>query len=163
MSALVVSIWDVPDELIDRDIERINHDIAVTADGCWLWCGPIQPRTGYGVYYSIGCRIFRAHRLIYRVVHGSIAPNLVLDHGECPKACVNPYHLDAVSIRENTLRGKSIVAANARKTHCKNGHSLSGDNLKVKPGPHGLSRICRTCWRRYHLARYHRLRKEYRA
>ena len=46
--------------------------------------------------------------------------------------------------RENTLRGTSFAAINARKTHCKNGHELSGDNLKLSANGW---RSCRSCKR----------------
>ena len=55
---------------------------------------------------------------------------------------MNPDHLEAVTGKENVLRGIGLSATNARKTHCKNGHELSGDNLYVVPDG---SRSCRRC------------------
>lgn len=43
---------------------------------------------------------------------------------------------------ENIRRGISPSALNASKTHCKNGHEFSGDNLRVTPGG---TRKCRRC------------------
>jgi hypothetical protein len=37
--------------------------------------------------------------------------------------------LEPATIKENTLRGFGRTANQARQTHCKNGHPLSGDNL----------------------------------
>jgi hypothetical protein len=160
VNVLLVTTWDTACGIAEADLPRIERDIVVDPImGCWLWVGPVQPRTGYGVYYSLDCRIFRAHRLIYQLLKGPItAPSL--DHGDCPKLCVNPEHLDPVTVRENTLRGNGPSAINARKTHCHHGHPLSGDNLKTKQGPHGLMRICRICWRTYHRERERRLRRE---
>lgn len=36
-----------------------------------------------------------------------------------------------IELRDNVLNGNCLAAKNARKTHCKRGHSLSGDNLKI--------------------------------
>ena len=44
-------------------------------------------------------------------------------------ACVNPDHLEPVSIRENLLRGVGPSAQHAKKTHCPAGHSYAGKNL----------------------------------
>ena len=158
MKVLLVTTWATSCGIAEADLPRIERDIVIDPiTGCWLWIGPVQPQTGYGVYYSLDCRIFRAHRLVYQLVKGPItAPTL--DHGDCPKICVFPDHLDPATVRENTLRGNGPSAINARKTHCQHGHLLAGENLKLKQGPHGPLRICRTCWRAYHLARYHRLK-----
>lgn len=43
----------------------------------------------------------------------------------------------------NVLRGTSPSARQAVKTHCNEGHPLSGDNLYVIPSSGG--RQCRTC------------------
>jgi hypothetical protein len=39
-------------------------------------------------------------------------------------------------------------AVNAGKTHCKRGHQLSGENLRLKRSRHGVERVCRTCHRK---------------
>jgi hypothetical protein len=36
-----------------------------------------------------------------------------------------------VGSRENTLRGVSAAASHARRTHCKHGHALTGDNVRA--------------------------------
>lgn len=58
--------------------------------------------------------------------------------------CVNPAHMEPVTIRQNVLRGEGNAAQNARKTHCVHGHPLEGDNLKVTPKGW---RVCLTCRR----------------
>jgi hypothetical protein len=70
---------------------------------------------------------------------------LTLDHLCRNKACVNPAHLEPVTNRENVLRGVGLSAENARKTHCKRGHPLSGDNVVVSKG--GRKRRCVACER----------------
>lgn len=74
---------------------------------------------------------------------GPIPEGLVIDHLCRNRGCVNPDHLEAVTQRENILRGEGLAAANARKTHCPKGHPYSGENLYVVPS--SGRRQCRIC------------------
>jgi hypothetical protein len=114
---------------------------------CWLWTGPALP-TGYGRTGVTG-RGKYAHRVVYEAVKGRIPDGLTVDHLCGRPACVNPDHLEAVTLRENILRGTGPAARNARKTHCRNGHPLTGDNVKVytKPNHSQPGRYCRMCQR----------------
>lgn len=61
----------------------------------------------------------------------------------CPhRICVNPAHMEPVTLAENKRRGMSPPAINARKTHCIHGHELTLDNLVTCKLPW---RKCRTC------------------
>jgi len=76
----------------------------VRYDGdCWLWRGASNGK-GYGKYWHAG-RMVYAHRFSYEQHHGEIPVGLVLDHTCRNRACVNPMHLEPVSVRENTIRG----------------------------------------------------------
>lgn len=57
------------------------------------------------------------------------------------KKCVNPEHLEFVTAAQNVLRNGSPSALNKVKTHCSQGHALSGENLYV----HRNKRYCRAC------------------
>jgi hypothetical protein len=115
--------------------------------GCRLWDSATSP-TGYGLFWFNRTYVL-AHRFVYTLLVGAIPEGLTLDHRCRTRCCVNPDHLEPVSGRENILRGVSPSARNARKTHCKRGHRLAGDNLKVKlrTYPDGVrpQRTCRTC------------------
>lgn len=108
---------------------------------CWLWTGALVK--GYGRTAWQGEQR-PAHRLAYELAIGPIPDGLVVDHLCRVPACVNPSHLEPVTQRENTLRGETIPARNAAKTHCRWGHPLSGENLKMKAGKW---RQCRECHR----------------
>jgi hypothetical protein len=112
-------------------------------DNCWEWQGNKLLLSGYGVIQRDGKRMY-AHRVSYEIEHGNLPDSLVIDHLCRNRGCVRPSHLEAVTFTENVLRGDGPTAKNARKTHCKRNHPLSGENLYVNP--QGF-RQCRTCMR----------------
>lgn len=110
---------------------------------CWNWSGSSYKNSGnlrYGMLYFRG-KVHRVHRFFYEIIKGPIPKGLEIDHLCRNTLCFNPEHLEAVTTRINCLRGNSVPAINARKTHCKRGHELYGYNLvKTKKG-----RECRSC------------------
>jgi hypothetical protein len=66
--------------------------------------------------------------------------------------CVNPEHLEAVTKRENTLRGFGITALNYRKTHCLKGHKFTEENTYYEK-PDLNHRRCKECKRLRRLDR----------
>lgn len=125
-------------------VERIIERFVEKTDTCWIWRG--KKDYGYGRVGMDGTH-HRAHRLIYESSKGPIADGMVLDHLCRNRSCVNPDHLEQVTVKENVLRGISPVAINSQKTHCKRGHELSGDNLYEYKGLYGPCRGCKTCRR----------------
>lgn len=122
--------------------------------GCWLWHGAILPN-GYGQLFWDGGRIL-AHRLSYQSLAGAIADVLTIDHLCRVRCCVNPSHLEAVTHRENVLRGTSPTATNAAQTHCSYGHEFTIENTYLRGG----RRICRVCCRRRSREKLERRRQQ---
>lgn len=84
---------------MDRFWDKVNK-----TDDCWLWLGA-RHNQGYG-HFRLNGKIEKAHRVSYRFVVGDIPKGLQLDHLCKNVACVNPYHLEPVTNRENTSRGR---------------------------------------------------------
>lgn len=113
-------------------------------NGCWLWT--LKPHwTGYGKFKARGKRQVLPHRYAYELLVGPIPAGLTLDHLCRTPLCLNPDHLEPVTMAENIRRGTSPSAQNARRTHCKRGHPLSGENLHIRPSDGG--RVCLSCSR----------------
>ncbi len=132
-------------EPIDRFTEKyiINPDT-----NCWEWQAALD-RDGYGCFrftHEQGAKSWgKSYVFAYEYFVGDIPEGMQLDHTCRNRCCVNPKHLEPVTLIENVMRGQSFSAINARKTHCIHKHPLSGDNLYVQPST-GY-RYCRTCKR----------------
>jgi len=108
---------------------------------CIEWQGYILAN-GYGQIHlrkGKGGKV-QAHRYVYEKAIGAIPEGLELDHLCRNRKCVNPNHLEPVTRRENLLRGETIPARNAAKTHCPKGHDYS---IRVQSGK--SHRWCPTC------------------
>ena len=104
--------------------------------------------TGYG-RFTIKRKSFQAHIISYEMKNGLMKNGLELDHLCRNRWCVNPDHLEAVTHRENCLRGTGMTAINAKKTHCKNGHEFSKENTRIIINRYGnKQRNCRICCRK---------------
>lgn len=116
----------------------------IDTNECMLWAGVVNTQ-GYGKWTRLidGKRV-SAHRAMYMILVGEIPKGLTIDHLCNTPACINVDHMEVVTRRENTLRSSNPAALNKKKTVCKNGHPLIGENLYVYKN----MRNCLTCRRK---------------
>jgi hypothetical protein len=112
-------------------------------EGCWLWLGG-KSVAGYG-QIRIDSKNRTAHRVAYRLVKGEIPKGLQLDHLCRVRHCVNPEHLEAVTLKENVLRGEGITAEFKKATHCIHGHPFNKENTLFYQRRTLIERRCITC------------------
>lgn len=126
-------------------VDRLRRQTVVLSSGCWEWRGA-KTQDGYGRIIWNGVRQ-PIHRVAYEIFIGGIPLDKEIDHvsdrGCVSRACWNPDHLEAVTHRENCLRGNTVAAVNAAKESCPKGHLYAGENLYFEPK--SGSRRCRRC------------------
>lgn len=120
-----------------RRVTGWEFDYDVTESGCWNWRGQITAK-GYGRALIRGNYWF-AHRLAWTITHGPIPDGLTVDHICWNTRCVNPDHLQLLTLGANAARRRW-------SSTCPAGHLMEGDNLQFKRGRNGKpSRVCATC------------------
>lgn len=128
-------------EFHGRSLEKRFWEKVDKTGDCWLWTAMLNTG-GYGLIRVARKMVF-AHRLAFEMVRGPIPDGLFLDHLCRVRHCVNPDHLEVVTMRENVLRGIGPTAKQAAQSHCLRGHPFEGENLRIYRG----KRICRACVR----------------
>jgi hypothetical protein len=102
----------------------------------WLWSGSLSEH-GYG-RLNVKGRTTLAHRVAYELYIGRIPDGMTLDHLCRVHACVNPKHLEPVSLVDNLMRG----IPGRMKGRCRKGHDSSHFALK-RNGSTAYCRVCR--------------------
>jgi len=116
-------------------------------NGCWIWTAGTD-NNGYGLLFVLGHEV-KAHRFAYELLKELIPKEMVLDHLCRNRLCINPDHLEPVTLKENILRGVSPSAENAKKTHCIHGHEFTKENTGFYYRKDGrVYRRCKACNRK---------------
>lgn len=153
-------------DVAERFWEKVNKrgpvpDRRPDLGPCWMWLAG-EDGHGYGKFH-VNKRRQKAYRIAYQLVVGPIPDGLQLDHLCRVRMCVNPAHLEAVTQRENIMRGEGIsvrlmrgeMVGNRAKTHCPKGHPYDEENT----GRDKKGRYCKECGRRSARERQRRLRR----
>lgn len=85
----------------------LAYTVSTPDDGCWQWSGAHHIHTGRAqltTYFDGKPRNQNAARYSYESFRGSIPAGLQIDHTCRNVNCVNPWHLDAVALKENNRR-----------------------------------------------------------
>ena len=107
-------------------------------NSCWEWIA--GKNNGYG-QFKLNGKMINAHRISYILTKGSIPEGLQINHICRNHSCVNPDHLEAVTQKENVLKGIGACAINSRKTCCILGHKFTEENTYLD----SVGRHCKIC------------------
>lgn len=126
-------------------LDRLPSLVDVAPFGCWLWRG-YKDENGYGRCSITKFNTQLAHRVVYMTLVGVDEADLLpLDHLCRTPSCVNPDHLEPVSLSVNTQRGlaPNILRARAAAiTQCPRNHEYTPENTNYN---NKGARVCRAC------------------
>jgi hypothetical protein len=123
--------------------QKVRPYVLVDEAGCWLW-QRYRHADGYGQVTVPGAGHRQVHRVVYEHLVGPIPAGLHIDHLCRVRACCRPDHLEPVTNQVNLLRGATVNAEYASRTHCPEGHELAPGNL-VPSQLRRRRRKCATC------------------
>jgi len=121
---------------------RVRSKIEFTSS-CWNW--KAYCFQGYGRLRFKGFKTCKAHRIIYQLLVARIPDNLTIDHLCKNRSCVNPAHMEPVTLAENQRRAPTVGTVNRGKTHCPKGHEYTSENTYYWNDRGNQARRCRTC------------------
>ena len=110
--------------MLRETVEQRILDNVNFSNGCWIWTASLHSN-GYA-QMSIDGRPRKVHRWFYEYLYGPIKDGLCLDHLCRKRNCINPFHLEPVTLKENILRGNGMSARHARQKRCVRGHEFDG-------------------------------------
>lgn len=132
-----------------RSLELMWQKVLVTSS-CWLWIGACDGR-GYG-HAALKAdgrrRDMNAHRLVYQLLVGPVAPGMQLDHLCQVRNCVNPDHLEPVTPSANVRRGSRRRGSKVERCE------LAGHRIRIRRNG---TRMCMDCENEYQRARASRM------
>lgn len=99
----------VPEDLPESLANRIRvSDLGYADSACWRFTGRWNSGNGYSKVRWQG-KTWVVHRLIWVLLVDDIPDGLILDHLCENRWCCNPRHMEPVTIKENTHRGRAVL------------------------------------------------------
>ena len=133
-------------------LTRFWSYVQTVDSGCWEWQGSLKSNSThpYGQFWD-GEHVCLAHRWAYAALVSPIPEGLTIDHLCKNPPCVNPAHLEPVTMQVNMLRGDHASAVAVRTGRCKRGHVFEAGNRGLRKNGTSYCRTCmREAWRHKH-------------
>lgn len=121
-----------------KNVSVLGHE------DCWEWRGSaIKDRGRIRGIFHFGGKRMTSHRFSAIIAHGPCPDGMECLHSCDNPICCNPNHLRWGAHFDNMQDVKERMRhGNTKKTHCRAGHPLSGDNLRIRKSGR---RACRQC------------------
>ncbi|KKN53704.1 hypothetical protein LCGC14_0599590 [marine sediment metagenome] len=92
---------ELPEIFCFKTMKRLLLGLKLNKEtGCWEWQKCKDDR-GYGKMWYNG-KSHWVHRLAYALFKGEIPETITVDHSCRVRACCNPYHLELMTVSENS-------------------------------------------------------------
>lgn len=144
------------------DVDGPIPEYAPSLGPCWIWTGALGGG-GYG-RIEVGKRpvsgtsiLAYAHRWLWEYVFGAMPKGLVSDHLCRVRECVNPLHIEPVTVSENARRSPVVAdicralgraqTDKPKPSHCPEGHPYDETNTYWHAARN--TRRCRICHSEY--------------
>lgn len=106
--------------------------------GCWEWqLG--RTGSGYGVCRNLEGKQVSAHRFFFEQANGPIPDGLQIDHLCRTRACVNPDHMELVTIAVNVRRGNTAKLDEEAVRNLREIRATTGATYRVLASRFGIS------------------------
>lgn len=105
---------------------------------CWEWQGA-KTTEGYGLFWPERRTTWTAHRYMFVLEIEDIPSGYQVHHVCYNKGCVNPFHLQLLSPKENTQDAFSTE----RVPTCRHGHERIPENLYYRKDGRKDCLLCR--------------------
>jgi hypothetical protein len=126
------------DHFINRLLEKVDQYEDI--EKCWTWRIPVK--RDYPLIWH-NDSMYRAYKIFFEYIHGTIPKELRLCHKCLNRSCINPCHME-VKKKIDLIFQHSITRP--RREKCYRGHPMTEENTYIWVKKNGYEdRRCKAC------------------